>query len=210
MRVPVVIIDNHTGQPVEAELFDDVTMDHFLEAQAQWRPVVVLAARRLAQSADTAPEIPRHWHWDWTRKEPELGMLAITFIGLECRGRLQGLMKVEKVTHRCRLPEQLGKPLVYIDYLEVAPWNVKPLMDALGRKPEFRGVGTRLLEAAVRISEEEGFKGRVGLHSLDASEGFYLQSCKMLAGERDPAKQELLWCEFTPERAQQFLTGGNP
>ena len=100
--------------------------------------------------------------------------------------------------------------MVYVDYLEVAPWNIKPLMEVLGRKPQFQGVGTRLLEAAVRLSEDEGFKGRVGLHSLGTSEGFYLQSCKMLAGERDPQKQDLLWCEFTPERAQQFLTGGNP
>ena len=42
----------------------------------------------------------------------------------------------------------------------------KFLMKALGKRPQFDAVGTRLIEAAVRKSIEEGFKGRVGLHSL--------------------------------------------
>jgi hypothetical protein len=210
MRIPVTLIDNSTGEPIPASLFDEVTMAHFLEVQKEWRPLVVLATSYLTQSGAAAPDIPRHWHWDWTRKEPELQMLAITFYGLECRGRLQGLMKVDTVTHGCRLPEQRGKPLVYIDYLETAPWNIKKLMEPLGRRPEFGAVGTRLVEAAVRHSLDEGFKGRVGLHSLSTSERFYLEVCGMTAGERDPDKQHLLWCEFTPEGAERFLTKGNP
>jgi hypothetical protein len=95
-----------------------------------------------------------------------------------------------------------------VDYLETAPWNIKPMAQALGTSPLFGAVGTRLIEAAVRKSLEEGFKGRVALHSLSTSERFYLDVCGMMAVGRDPAKQDLLWCEFTPEGADKFLGGG--
>ncbi|MGA3028155.1 MAG: hypothetical protein ABSF98_25680 [Bryobacteraceae bacterium] len=48
MRTRVAIIDNNTGKPVEAEVFDEVTVEHFLETQQEWRPIVLRAARELA------------------------------------------------------------------------------------------------------------------------------------------------------------------
>lgn len=39
--------------------------------------------------------------------------------------------------------------------------------------PRLRGVGTALVTAAVALSEDEGFKGRIGLHSLPQAEDFY-------------------------------------
>src|SRR5438552_2165502 len=134
MKVPVEVIEQRTGEPVAATLFDEVTVEHFLEAQTEWRPLVLLATRRLAQAGADVDDIPLHWHWDWMRKEPELSLLALTFYGIGCGGRLQGLMKVDLASERCRLPEQQGQPLVYIDYLEVAPWNIRRLMAALGRQ----------------------------------------------------------------------------
>ena len=115
-------------------------------------------------------------------------------------------MKLATVGHVGRHPEQKGKPIVYVDYLETAPWNIKPLMQALEKSPQFAAVGSRLIEAAVRKSLDEGFKGRVALHSLTTSERFYIETCGMTALERDPAKQNLLWCEFTPEQAEIFLS----
>jgi hypothetical protein len=112
-------------------------------------------------------------------------------------------MKVETVARSCRLPEQQGKPLVYIDYIEAAPWNIKQLMDPVGKPQQYRGVGkyrgvgSRLFEAAVLQSLEEDFKGRLGLHPLPGSKGFYIKECGMTPVGRDPHKQNLLWCEFT-------------
>jgi hypothetical protein len=117
-------------------------------------------------------------------------------------------MKLDIATRSSRLSAQKGKPVIYVDYIETAPWNVKFLMKALGKKPQFGSVGTRLIEAAVRKSIEEGFKGRVTLHSLPGAERFYLDVCGMTALERDPDKEDLLWCEFTPEQAKQFIGGG--
>jgi hypothetical protein len=162
----------------------------------------------MLKSGAPRESVPRHFHWDWSSKEADLKVLAFSFFGITCGGRLQGLMKLETAGRSCRLPEQKGKPLVYVDYLETAPWNIKPLAQALGKPPQFGAVGTRLIEAAVRKSLEEGFKGRIALHSLTTSEQFYLEKCGMTAVSRDSAKQDLLWCEFTPEQANTFLGEG--
>jgi hypothetical protein len=207
MRETIQILDCHSGQAVSAEIFDEITLEHFIETQAIWRPVVLDAVRALTKSPNQAMLIPRHFHWDWTRKEAELKMLALKFFGLSCGGRLQGIMKVDTVVRSCRLPEQQGKPLVYIDYIETAPWNIKQLMEPLGKRQQYRGVGSRLFEAAVLQSEEEDFKGRLGLHSLPGAEAFYIKECGMTPVGRDPHKQNLLWCEFTPEQARRYLAG---
>jgi hypothetical protein len=191
---------------VDAELFDEVTLEHFLETQQKWRPVVLEAAKQLSRVRANEEIIPRHFHWDWTKKEADLRVLAFTFFGISCDNELQGLMKLATVGHVGRHAEQKGKPVVYVDYLETAPWNIKPLMQALGKRPQFAAVGARLIEAAVRKSLDEGFKGRLALHSLSTSERFYTDACGMTAIERDPVKQDLLWCEFTPEQAEKFLS----
>ena len=207
MRAPTQIVDCATKELVDAEVFDEVTIEHFLETQREWRPLVVEAAKRMLKSGAPPESIPRHWHWDWSTKESALRMLAFAFFGVSCKHKLQGLMKLDVAGRFGRLASQNRKPLVYVDYLETAPWNIKPLMQALGKTPQFAAVGTRLVEAAVRQSLAEGFKGRLALHSLSSSERFYLDVCGMTAVGRDPAKQDLLWCEFTPEQAERFLTG---
>jgi len=182
VKETVQIIDIQSGKGVDAEIFDEVTLVHFIETQAEWRPVVLAAAHALAQQPNRGTLIPRHFHWDWTRKEAELKLLAVRFYGLAHEDKLQGIMKVETVAHSCRLPEQQGKPLVYIDYIESAPWNIKKMMTALGQPQRFRAVGTRLFEAAVLQSQEEGFRGRLGLHSLPGSEGLLYQRVRHDAG----------------------------
>jgi hypothetical protein len=205
MRIPVQLFDYATKEPVEGELFDEVTVEHFLETQRDWRPAVIEAAKAMIKSGAPQESVPRHYHWDWSSKEADLRVLAYSFIGITCRRKLQGIMKLETAGRSGRLPQQQGKPLVYVDYLETAPWNIKPLAQALCKTPQFGAVGTRLIEAAVRKSLEDGFHGRLALHSLSTSERFYLENCGMTAVGRDPAKQNLLWCEFTPERAEIFL-----
>jgi hypothetical protein len=209
VKESIEIFDLVAQSVCEAELLDEVTTDDFLLTQLEWRPVVIEATRELVRLR--APDlVPGHFHWDWTRKAAQLELLAVSFIAIRCAGSLQGLMKIETVGHECRLPEQARKPLVYIDYLDTAPWNVKSLMKALDRPTRYGGVGSRLVEAGVRRSLAEEFRGRVGLHSLPTSERFYIEACGMTPVGRDPAKQNLLWCEFTPEQAEAFLTKGAP
>jgi hypothetical protein len=205
VRIPVNLLDRESGEALEGELFDEITVEHFVETQSSWRPMVVEAAQAMHKAGGKLERIPRHWHWDWKSKEDELGVLAFSFFGITCRGKLQGIMKLDMAGKSARLPVQRNKPIVYIDYLEVAPWNIREIAEALGQKPQFGAVGSRLIEAAVRKSIEEGFRGRVALHSLSTSERFYLKQCGMTEGDRDPDKQNLLWCEFTPEQAENFI-----
>jgi hypothetical protein len=199
VRVPVKLVEKASGQFVDAELFDEVTEEHLLLAEEQWRPMIREARRKLP------PELrPRNAHWDWTSKDRELALLANTFYAIQLADKIEGLMKVETVGHVCRLPEQSRKELVYIDYVETAPWNIKVLMNALGEQPKYALVGTRLIEAAVHQSFEEGFKGRVGLHAVPTSHDFYIKVCGMTPVAPDPNKENLLSCEFTPEQAAKL------
>ena len=41
MKVPVQIVDLSRGAIVDAEMFDDVTFDHFVQTQREWRPMTL-------------------------------------------------------------------------------------------------------------------------------------------------------------------------
>ena len=93
MRAPIQIVDCATKELVAAELFDEVTLEHFLETQREWRPLVVEVAKHMLRSGAPRESIPRHFHWDWSTKEPDLRVLAFAFFGVICKDKLQGLMK---------------------------------------------------------------------------------------------------------------------
>jgi hypothetical protein len=114
-------------------------------------------------------------------------------------------MMTTTVGHNARLPEQLDKPLVYVKYLESAPWNVKAFVPV----PKYGAVGTRLLEAAVRLSISEGFGARVGLHALPnpATEQFYQRRGFIGLGP-DAEMEDLPYYEFTAAAAIAFLNEG--
>jgi hypothetical protein len=59
-------------------------------------------------------------------------------------------------------------PLVYVSFLEVAPWN-----QLQSSKRYLKGLGQLLLRLACERSEQLGYGGRIGLHALQSAEGFY-------------------------------------
>ena len=93
----------------------------------------------------------------------------------------------------------LPLPVVYIDYVAVAPWNRKPFQVL----PRFRNLGTLMLGAAVEISIQIGFEGRCGLHSLAQSEGFY-KSIGMRDLGVDSDYHNLRYFEFDVQGATNF------
>jgi hypothetical protein len=113
---------------------------------------------------------------------------------------MQGLVMVATAGRVAKLPPDAGKPLVYVDYLESAPWNVKPLVDV----PVFAGIGMVLMRAAVQLSIEEGFHGRIGLHSLKQAEDFYRDKCGMRFWGNDAGYQNLPYYEMTRKLAADF------
>jgi len=68
------------------------------------------------------------------------------------------------------------------------------------------------MRAAVNLSLEEDYKGRVGLHALPGNskgepEWFYQYVCRMTPIESERNSEGLLYFELTPEKAAEFLSG---
>lgn len=201
--------DLHEGETVDALLHNGLTEEQIRIAQAEWEPIRKRSIEALLQQGYPLEELPKHWGWDWTRKISRLGNPLLGFYGIECDGKMQGLLEVAKEGHRAKLPSQKGKPLIYVKYIETAPWNIK-LLDP---KPRFGGVGSRLIRVAVELSTAESCKGRVGLHSLPGSkkgetEWFYREVCLMEPIEAERDGEGLLYFELTEEKAEEFLKGG--
>ena len=70
--------------------------------------------------------------------------------------------------HTVRCPSAPRSDLVYVSFLEVAPWN---RVDANPRHT--RGLGPALIRIACDASLQRGFGGRLGLHSTALAERFY-------------------------------------
>jgi hypothetical protein len=122
-----------------------------------------------------------------------------------CGEMTQGMMILDTTTKRCRIPAQLGLNLVYIEYVETAPWNRKEL----GFTPQrYRGVGSILIRAAIEHSQQTEFKGRIGLHSLPQADRFYAEKVRMTDMGIDDKYHNLRYFEMSPEQAEAFIQRG--
>jgi hypothetical protein len=188
-----------SGDLVEAELVEELSKEDLIRAHLDWAPIRLAALKRLHEGKRPWPE---HWHWDWSKKADMLDLLAYRCMGIEQGRRMQGLLMVSTIAAKGRLKTQEGKAVLYIEFLETAPWNLRALVEA----PEFLGVGIRLLEASIVLSDEEGFGGRIGLHSLPQSEDFYRKYMTDL-GPDSSQSQGLRYFEMSTEQMHKFLEG---
>lgn len=105
----------------------------------------------------------------------------------------------------CQIAEQSEEHLVYIDYIEIAPWNLAYLSEI----PQYRGIGSFFIEAAISLSQDVGLDGRIGLHSLDQAEQFYrrcgMTDCGLQQIGYDLSKYR--YFEMTPTQAKIFVGG---
>lgn len=196
----IYLLDGATGDGVEAELRDAIEQAHLEDWQVKWLPALLDVLQELHRKGVPMSQWPQSAHWNWAQKIAQVeGLLAFRGFSIVAQGLTQGLARVD-LTKMAREPSQVGKPLVYIEYLEAAPWN-RP---ELGTTPRLRGVGTALVAAAIALSEEEGFGGRVGLHSLPQADEFY-RRCRFIDLGPDQAYQNLRYFELTPQQARVFL-----
>ena len=184
-----------TGKLVEASLVDEVADAHLSLWENSWGPV--MKARCANRTLSDQPE---DYHWDWRQKagwwRPLLGYHSFALL---CRNELQGLMLASDF-RSARIQTQFGKPIIYVEFLATAPWNRPEL-----KKPtRYRGVGTVMMAAAVELSFELGYRGRISLHSLPAAEPFYRDSCKMTGLGADAAHHDLMYFEMTSSQAEAF------
>jgi hypothetical protein len=188
----VFLRDGATGELISADLYDSILPKHLDDHEKHWKPLIVSQA-------------PQHAHWDWRKKMAYYSMqLSYQSFAIECSGRTQGLMIVNTMK-RGRIQSQANKHLVYVEYLEAAPWNRGPI-------PTYKGIGTVLMAAAIQLSIDEGNQGRIGLHSLPQADSFYKDRCGMTDLGPDVSyhpKVPLRYFEMTEAQAARYLEGGN-
>jgi GNAT superfamily N-acetyltransferase len=199
---PVTILRAKGREAVPAQLHLSVTLQQLADVEAKWKMLRYQAVMEHLKAGTPRDQIPENWHWDWAAKASRSGAMGVRIMGIECEGDWQGLIMTTAVGYAARLAPDLGKPLIYVKYVESAPWNLK----SMSASPKFAGIGVRLIEAGVRESLDAGFGGRLGLHALPAAHGFYQRFGFVTTGI-DAAVENLPYFELTVIAAQKFLNG---
>lgn len=200
-----------SGELVPAELHTKLDLADLLDAESAWTPWRFRLIKQLHQAAVPRTQWPQHWHWNWVHKLLSQGVLDIggalsplRLLGVKCEDEWQGLVLGTSLGHQSRVAKG-GMDLLYLKYLESAPWNLT--VREVGQEPRYSGVGRQLMELGVRLSEAMDFRGRMGLHALPQSDGFY-EHCGMTDLGEDPRVQGLRYFEMTEEQARAFLNPG--
>lgn len=170
-----------------ADVFQELDDKNFEDFEQLWKPLF----------PSPAPDS----HWDWVGKARDaVSSMAFETFALECDGDTQGLMLVNLASF-ARLDSQRGRDLVYIELIASAPWN-RPTHSE-GAK--YKGVGRVLIGTAIRLSIDQGFNGRIGLHSLATSGSWYKDVLRLTDWGYDTVKG-MQYFEMTDEQATAFLT----
>ena len=170
-QVQVEIWRRNDDAMAEATLHTDLAPIDLDLLERTWSPERIALFNALEIASVPRRDRPQSLPWDWRKKVPELKLLEARGFGVLCDEGWQGAMMTKTASNVSRLEATRRKPLVYIDYLELAPWNWK--VPPLSQKGQYGGLGTLLFRQAVVQSFDEGFAGRVGLHSLPQAETFY-------------------------------------
>lgn len=202
---PVYLQGKKSGGLVGAELWHGIVDKNLADWEAEWIPNLQQRLKTLNQRNVERRFWPQSRHWNWRAKltEIELRLGSLSF-AIVADGMTQAMMTLD-LTKRARLPCQKTQHLLYVDFLEVAPWNRN---DLTGEPARYSGAGSILILAAIEQSMLEGFKGRVGLHSLPQSNRFYANNCGMEDLGQDATYDNLRYFEMTPEQAQNFIGKG--
>lgn len=201
MSVHEAYIFDSTGEVV-VELHDDLRLDILLDIEDQWA-----AARSDLRAKLRAANVPRElWpqslHWDWAQKSIRLAIGGdpddYRIMAIKRQTAWEAAMVTLTKNHVARLAPDAGKPLVYVDYLEIAPWNW--CVKEIGQVRQFGVVGATMLRPAIEQSYTKGWDGRVGLHALTQAVPFY-RSQKFAFVANDPAKQNLPYYELSASAA---------
>jgi len=199
--IPVQIFSHQDRALVDAVLHTDLVPTVLVEAEKEWGPIRLKVAEKLYHEGRNE-EIPQHYHWDWGAKSRKLEFLAYRCCGIEYAGKWQGLLMVQLSNQVARLGPDKGKDLVFIEYVETAPWNLHTMVDT----PLYGGVGTLLIRTAVQLSYDEGFHGRIGLYALPQAEDFYRDGFGMHCCGSDGSNQDLPYYEMTREMAASITS----
>lgn len=202
----IELLERETGAFAAADLHRELKVADLVLAERSWSTERAELMAALLKANVPRAQWPQSLHWDWSAKAPDLRLLEARGFGIHEGSAWQGLMLTKNTRYATRLKDDLGKPLVYVDFLETAPWNWS--VGALKLRGRLGGIGSVLFREAVLQSIDEGFHGRVGLHALPQSETFYEGHFGMTRIGPDASKQGLVYLEFTRQQAEEFLREG--
>ena len=184
--------DANSGQLRPAVLCEGIQERHLVDVEQLWKPALGLVLKWAGRH-----HLEESSHWDWRAKLRSIGRSRrrSSFV-VECDNMTQGLMIVD-VSRKARLEPDCGRGLVYVDYVEVAPWNRREWQP----KRVFHSIGSAFLGVAIDWSFQLGFEGRIGLHSLPKAESFYRKVGMSDLGS-DSNYEDLRYFEMTARVAQ--------
>ncbi|KAM3108924.1 hypothetical protein ACJ2PR_28350 [Phormidesmis sp. 146-33] len=108
----------------------------------------------------------KFFDWEWKQRVLVPSGEAEGY-AIEQEQMTQGLMMLRTRGKRSFFDQ--NRRIVYVSRLATAPWNRADLQTPI----EFRAVGGTLMRFAQLRSEELGYGGLVGVHSLPEAEAFY-------------------------------------
>ncbi|WP_375204059.1 GNAT family N-acetyltransferase [Hyphococcus sp.] len=203
---PIALTHVESRELADAELWDAITEKNLADWEAKWTPELLRLLEALYDKGVERRLWPQSRHWDWRQKTQAIEKrLDQQCFAIVCDGMTQAMM-ITELTKRARLKGQENDHLVYVDFVEAAPWNRREI---LGEPPRYSGCGSILIRAAIEYSKLEGFKGRIGLHSLPQANDFYANKVGMTDMGQDPDYQNLRYFEMTPEQAEAFIKEGD-
>ena len=193
----------HKGEYEDVELYTPIGEQNIKDYESKWLPLIEKRNANLSKDEDAESVNIEDAHWKWREKTfDRTDRMDFKSFCVECDGDTQGMMFVRNIAF-AREPSQSNQHLIYIDMISSAPWN-RPRFT---KNRLYEGVGPLLLGSAISYSIEEGFGGRIGLHSLPQSESWYRDECGMTDLGIDLAyPQYLRYFEMTSEQAQIYIT----
>jgi hypothetical protein len=209
----VRILDADENSQV-AELTFGLTLENFRAIDFSWREYSLPTLERVSGIKYTAnlnddsnwrefikqvygrslSYVPGNIHWSWTQKQKEYPKNQYNSYAITCNNQTQGVMVIRDDVNK----KQQG--MVYIDYLATAPWNLEEFSKS---PPRYKRIGYVLMATAVTRSRIDSFDGRLGLHSLSASENFYRKIGMTDYGE-DSNYDDLRYFEMDEIQANRF------
>jgi hypothetical protein len=198
----VELLNRVSGEYEQAYLHRGIDDKNFDDFEQRWRPLFDERRLQLLPPGDSESAALQDAHWDWRRViKPRENRLDYESFSLECAEQTQGLMLV-CTTAFGRCANHAGREIVYVDRIATAPWN----RQGFSTGPIYRGVGSILLAAAISLSDDLGFGGRLGLHSLPQSERWYKSVCSMTDLGVDADSYNLRYFEMTEAQAKSFIS----
>lgn len=200
---PVDLFNRHTSAFEEALIVQGLNENNLDDFQQHWLPMLRARRADFVDNVTAGSGNVQDYHWDWVIEsyKAECTMGYETF-AIECDGCTQALMVVDSNQFALH-PSHQGKELVHIARLATAPWNRTNTV----ARPKYKGAGRALVATAISLSIDLEFRGRVCLHSLPQSEGWYRSSGFIEVTDPNP-KNTLKYFELTADAAAKYFQEG--